>query len=54
MKLVAEALAFELLINRVDAIRDRFGWEVIFYASSAFGAARSVPDDFRSLAEKEL
>ena len=38
----------------IDAIRDRFGWEVIGYASAALGAARSVPDDFRSLAEKEL
>jgi len=38
----------------IDAIRDRFGWEVIGYASAAQGAARSVPDEFRSLAEKEL
>jgi DNA polymerase-4 len=38
----------------VDAIRDRFGWEAVRYASSAAGAARSVPDAFRSLAEKEL
>jgi hypothetical protein len=29
-------------------------WEVIFYAASAHGAARFVPDDFRSIAEKEL
>jgi DNA polymerase-4 len=38
----------------VDAIRDRFGWEAVRYASSALGASRSVPDEFRSLAEKEL
>ena len=38
----------------VDAIRDRFGSEAVGYASTAFGAARSVPDEFRSLAEKEL
>jgi DNA polymerase-4 len=38
----------------VDAIRDRFGWEAVRYASSALGAARSVPDEFRSLAEKDL
>jgi DNA polymerase-4 len=38
----------------IDAIRDRFGWEVIFYAASVLGSTRSVPDDFRSLAEKEL
>ena len=38
----------------IDAIRERFGWEAVNYASSAPGASRSVPDDFRSLAEKEL
>jgi DNA polymerase IV len=38
----------------VDAIRDRFGWEAVRYASAAPGALRSVPDEFRSLAEKEL
>jgi DNA polymerase IV len=38
----------------IDAIRERFGWEAVNYASAAHGAARSVPDDFRSLAEKEL
>lgn len=38
----------------VDVIRDRFGWEAVRYASSALGAAGSVPDAFRSLAEKEL
>jgi DNA polymerase-4 len=38
----------------IDAIRDRFGWEAVSYASSALGASRSVPDAFRSLAEKDL
>jgi len=38
----------------IDAIRERFGWEAVNYASAAPGASRSVPDDFRSLAEKEL
>ncbi len=38
----------------IDAIRDRFGWEAVSYASSMLGALRSVPDEFRSLAEKEL
>jgi DNA polymerase-4 len=38
----------------LDAIRDRFGWEAAGYASAALGSARSVPDEFRSLAEKEL
>ena len=38
----------------IDAIRERFGWEAVNYASATPGASRSVPDDFRSLAEKEL
>jgi DNA polymerase-4 len=38
----------------VDAIRERFGWEAIFYAQAPPDGARSVPDDFRSLAEKAL
>jgi DNA polymerase IV len=38
----------------LDAIRDRFGSDAINYASAASGRARSAPDDFRSLAEKEL
>ena len=38
----------------VDKIRDRFGFEAIGYASVALGPARSVPDAFRELAEREL
>ena len=38
----------------VDTIRDRFGWEAVGYGSVALGIARSVPDEFRELAEKEL
>ncbi len=38
----------------IDKIRDRFGWEAIGYGSAALEAARSVPDDFRKLAEKDL
>jgi DNA polymerase-4 len=38
----------------IDTIRERFGWDAVNYASAAPGASRSVPDDFRSLAEKEL
>ena len=38
----------------VDRIRARFGWEAVGYGSVALGLARSVPDDFRALAEHEL
>jgi DNA polymerase-4 len=38
----------------VDKIRDRFGWDAIGYGSAVLGVSRSVPDDFRKLAEKEL
>jgi DNA polymerase IV len=38
----------------VDAIRDRFGWEAVGYGSVALEVSRSVPDEFRELAEKEL
>ncbi|MCB1500101.1 MAG: DNA polymerase IV [Bauldia sp.] len=38
----------------IDAIRDRFGWDAVGYASVALDRARSVPDAFRALAEKEL
>jgi DNA polymerase IV len=38
----------------VDMIRDRFGWEAVGYGSVALGLPRSVPDEFRELAEKDL
>jgi DNA polymerase-4 len=38
----------------VDKIRARFGWGAVGYGSVALGLARSVPDDFRALAEHEL
>ena len=38
----------------VDKIRDRFGWDAIGYGSAALGISRSVPDEFRTLAEKDL
>ena len=38
----------------VDGIRERFGWEAIGYGSVVLGSHRSVPDEFRVLAEKEL
>jgi DNA polymerase-4 len=38
----------------LDAIRNRFGWEAVGYASAASDVQRSVPDAFRELAEKSL
>jgi DNA polymerase-4 len=37
----------------MDKIRDRFGWQAVEYGS-ALGLSRSVPDEFRELAEKDL
>ena len=38
----------------IDAVRDRFGWEAVGYASLGGEPAGSVPDAFRRLAEKDL
>jgi DNA polymerase-4 len=38
----------------VDMIRDRFGWQAIGYGSVALELSRSVPDEFRELAERDL
>ena len=38
----------------IDMIRDRFGWGAVGYGSAVLGLSRSVPDEFRELAEKEL
>jgi DNA polymerase IV len=38
----------------VDTIRARFGWESIGYGSVVLDFARTVPDEFRVLAEREL
>jgi len=38
----------------VDKIRGRFGWDAIGYGSAVLGISRSVPDEFRKLAEKDL
>jgi DNA polymerase-4 len=40
--------------SAIDKIRDRFGWDVVGYGFVGQGAARSVPDEFRELAEKDL
>jgi DNA polymerase IV len=38
----------------IDMTRDRFGWDAVGYGSVILGLSRSVPDEFRELAEKEL
>jgi DNA polymerase IV len=38
----------------VDRIRNRFGRDAIGYGRAALGIFRSVPDEFRELAEKDL
>ena len=38
----------------IDTIRDRFGWDAVGYGSVMLGLSRSVPDEFRELAEKDL
>ena len=38
----------------MDKIRGRFGWDAIGYGAVVFDKARSVPDAFRELAEKDL
>lgn len=43
-----------VLDRAVDAVRERFGREAVGYGSVALGESRSVPDEFRELAEKEL
>jgi DNA polymerase IV len=40
--------------HAIDRIRDRYGWEAIGYGAVGLGITRSVPDEFRELAEKEL
>jgi DNA polymerase-4 len=48
------AMARWLADRAVDMIRGRFGWEAVGYGSVTLGLARSVPDAFRELAEKDL
>ena len=48
------AMARWLTDCAVDRIRNRFGWDAIGYGSVVFELSRSVPDEFRKLAEKDL
>jgi DNA polymerase-4 len=38
----------------IDMIRDRFVSDAVGYGSVMLGLSRSVPDEFRELAEKDL
>jgi len=49
-----KGIALSRADHAMDRIRERFGWNVISYAAAAKDASGSVPDDFRSLAEKDL
>jgi DNA polymerase IV len=40
--------------SAIDTIRSRFGWDAVGYGSVVLGPSRSVPDEFRELAEKDL
>ena len=40
--------------SAIDTIRSRFGWDAVGYGSVVLGPLRSVPDEFRELAEKDL
>ncbi len=43
-----------VLDRSVDEVREKFGRELVGYGSVALADRRSVPDEFRELAEKEL
>jgi DNA polymerase-4 len=43
-----------VLDRSVDDVREKFGRELVGYGSVALADRRSVPDEFRELAEKEL
>jgi DNA polymerase-4 len=47
-------LARHAVDRAMDAIRDRFGRQAIGYGAAVFDESRSVPDEFRELAEKHL
>jgi DNA polymerase-4 len=43
-----------LLDRSVDGVRDKFGRESVGYGSVELGERKSIPDEFRELAEKQL
>lgn len=49
-----KGIARSTVDHAVDKIRERFGWEAVGYGSVAFSPHRSVPEEFRTLAEREL
>jgi DNA polymerase IV len=49
-----KGIARSAVDRAVDKIRERFGWEAVGYGSVTFLPHRSVPDEFRILAEREL
>jgi len=50
----AKGAARWVLDRSVDEVRAKFGRDYVGYGSVALGDRRSVPDEFRELAEKEL
>ena len=49
-----KGMARSAVDHAVDRIRTRFGWEAVGYGSVALELSRTVPDEFRELAEREL
>jgi DNA polymerase-4 len=47
-------IARSMADRAIDMIRDRFGWGAVGYGSVVLELSRSVPDEFRELAEKDL
>src|SRR6516165_9392452 len=56
MKNAGQAPSEGWRVGRQTALltRDRFGWDSVGYGSVVLGPSRSVPDEFRELAEKDL